>query len=90
MAATHDHGHTPAAWTGVIISFIGFCVGGGFVVAAEPAGFWASIGLILLGPIVGGVMKLMGLGAKEPGYVESARAEATKAEQEEPRSPANA
>jgi hypothetical protein len=90
MAVTHDHGHTPAAWTGVIISFIGFCVAGGFMVAAQPVGFWVAIGIIVLGPVVGGAMKIMGLGSKEPGYVKSARAEATEAEQEEPRTPANA
>ncbi|WP_338119929.1 HGxxPAAW family protein, partial [Streptomyces scopuliridis] len=27
MAGT-SHGHTPAAWTGVTISFIGFCIAG--------------------------------------------------------------
>lgn len=33
--AGSSHGHTPAAWTGVIISFIGFCVAGVFMVAAN-------------------------------------------------------
>ena len=37
MAGT-SHGHTPAAWTGVIIAFIGFCVAGAFMVMAEPLG----------------------------------------------------
>ncbi|WP_327291622.1 HGxxPAAW family protein [Streptomyces sp. NBC_01198] len=69
MAAHHDHGHTPAAWTGVIISFVGFCAGGGFMVAAQPGPFWASVGVILLGPLVGGIMKMMGLGRKEDGHV---------------------
>lgn len=39
MAGT-SHGHTPAAWTGVIIAFIGFCVSGAFMVLANPLGFW--------------------------------------------------
>ena len=65
MAAQHDHGHTPAAWTGVIIAFVGFCVAGAFMVAAQPVGFWAGMGLTLLGAVVGGVMKLMGLGSKD-------------------------
>ncbi|MET8970702.1 HGxxPAAW family protein [Streptomyces hydrogenans] len=56
------HGHTPAAWTGVIISFIGFCIAGVFMVAANVAGFWAGIGVILLGGVVGGAMKIAGLG----------------------------
>ena len=42
MAGT-DHGHTPAAWTGVIIAFIGFCISGAFMVLANPLGFWAGL-----------------------------------------------
>ncbi|AEW93530.1 MULTISPECIES: HGxxPAAW family protein [Streptomycetaceae] len=60
--AGNSHGHTPAAWTGVIISFIGFCVGGIFMVMAQPAGFFAGLALTLLGPLVGGIMRLMGMG----------------------------
>ncbi|MGI5468201.1 HGxxPAAW family protein [Streptomyces sp. CA-132043] len=59
----HGHGHTPAAWTGVIISFIGFCVSGAFMVVANVPGFWAGVVLILAGAVVGGIMHLMGLGS---------------------------
>lgn len=69
MAAHHDHGHTPAAWTGVIISFVGFCAGGVFMVAAQPVPFWGSMVVILLGPLVGGIMKMMGLGRSEQPQV---------------------
>ncbi|SDN73236.1 HGxxPAAW family protein [Actinacidiphila guanduensis] len=62
MAASHGHGHTPAAWTGVIIAFVGFLLAGGFTVADNVPGFWIGIGLILLGAVVGGIMKMMGLG----------------------------
>ena len=41
--AGSSHGHTPAAWTGVIIAFIGFCVAGAFMVLAKPLGFWAGM-----------------------------------------------
>lgn len=62
-----SHGHTPAAWTGVIIAFIGFCVAGAFMVVAVPAGFWAGIAIILIGAVVGGVMRMAGLGqARKP------------------------
>ena len=64
MAGTSHHGHTPAAWTGVIITFIGFCLAGAFTVMAEPVGFWVGIGVILLGGVVGGIMHLAGLGAE--------------------------
>ncbi|WP_086723170.1 HGxxPAAW family protein [Streptomyces carpinensis] len=62
--AGSSHGHTPAAWTGVIIAFIGFCAAGAFMVAAQPIGFWVSIAVVLLGGVVGGIMRMMGLGQK--------------------------
>ncbi|MEV0279618.1 HGxxPAAW family protein [Streptomyces sp. NPDC050610] len=61
MAGT-SHGHTPAAWTGVIIAFIGFCVSGAFTVMAMPLGFWAGIVVIAIGGIVGLGMRAAGLG----------------------------
>jgi hypothetical protein len=60
--AGSSHGHTPAAWTGVIISVIGFCVAGVFMVAANPLGFWAGMAVVLLGGVVGAAMKAAGLG----------------------------
>ncbi|WP_395572507.1 HGxxPAAW family protein [Streptomyces sp. BK79] len=60
--AGSSHGHTPAAWTGVIIAFIGFCIAGMFMVAAQPVGFWAGMVVVLLGGVVGGIMRMMGLG----------------------------
>lgn len=60
--ADSSHGHTPAAWTGVTIAFIGFCLGGVFMVAAEPLGVVASFVVIALGGVVGLVMRSMGLG----------------------------
>ncbi|MCQ4081480.1 hypothetical protein NGB36_12935 [Streptomyces sp. RB6PN25] len=73
MAGNH-HGHTPAAWTGVTIAFIGFCISSVFVVAAEPVGFWAGLVVVALGGIVGMVMRQMGLGQPLP---EKARATGT-------------
>ncbi|MFJ6630339.1 HGxxPAAW family protein [Streptomyces sp. NPDC091376] len=63
--AGSSHGHTPAAWTGVTISVIGFCIAGVFMVAANPLGFWAGMGVTLLGGVVGAAMKAAGLGLKE-------------------------
>lgn len=63
MAGT-SHGHTPAAWTGVIIAFIGFCVSGAFMVMANPLGFWAFMVIIAAGGVVGMIMRAAGLGAK--------------------------
>lgn len=82
MAAQHDHGHTPAAWTGVIISFIGFCAGGVFMVAAQPVPFWISMGVILLGPLVGGIMKTMGMGRKADAHLNVAPARTEQKKEE--------
>ncbi|MEV5955294.1 HGxxPAAW family protein [Streptomyces sp. NPDC051987] len=60
--AGSSHGHTPAAWTGVTIAFIGFCVAGAFMVMAQPVGFWAGMVIVLLGGVVGMIMRSMGLG----------------------------
>ncbi|MDX3852821.1 HGxxPAAW family protein [Streptomyces sp. AK02-01A] len=75
--AGSSHGHTPAAWTGVTISFFGFCIAGVFMVAANQAGFWAGIAVILLGGVVGLAMKAAGLGMpKESAAMVQARAQA--------------
>ncbi|PRH77739.1 hypothetical protein C6N75_18595 [Streptomyces solincola] len=72
MAGT-DHGHTPAAWAGSIVAFVGFCVAGAFMVADNPVGFWVGIGVILLGGVIGGAMKLAGMGSKESPDLARAR-----------------
>jgi hypothetical protein len=75
--AGSSHGHTPAAWTGVIIAFVGFCVAGAFTVMAQPVGFWAGMVIIALGGVVGVLMRQMGLGqpkAQAPSAHQPARA----------------
>ncbi|WP_129309663.1 HGxxPAAW family protein [Streptomyces sp. L2] len=67
--ADSSHGHTPAAWTGVIIAFIGFCVSGAFMVMDQPVGFWAGMVLVIGGAVVGGIMRLMGLGQQKRSAV---------------------
>ncbi|MEV6590581.1 HGxxPAAW family protein [Streptomyces acidicola] len=64
--AGSSHGHTPAAWTGVIIAIIGFCVAGAFMVMANPLGFWAGMVITVLGGVVGAIMRSMGLGQSKP------------------------
>ncbi|MEU6606034.1 HGxxPAAW family protein [Streptomyces shenzhenensis] len=66
--AGSSHGHTPAAWTGVMIAFIGFCVAGAFMVMAEPIGFWAGMAIVVLGGVVGAVMRSMGLGQPKDAH----------------------
>jgi len=79
--AGSSHGHTPAAWTGVTIAFIGFCISGGFMVVANPLGVWAGLAVVALGGVIGGVMRAAGLGApKESEASVQARVQAGKVE----------
>ncbi|WP_062647346.1 HGxxPAAW family protein [Streptomyces maremycinicus] len=66
--AGSSHGHTPAAWTGVTIAFIGFTVAGAFMVMAEPLGFWAGMVIVALGGVVGAIMRAMGLGMPKEAH----------------------
>lgn len=78
--AGSSHGHTPAGWTGVTISIIGFCIAGVFMVAADPLGLIAGLAVVVLGGIVGLAMKAAGLGAvKESDATKQARVEAAQA-----------
>ena len=63
--AGSNHGHTPAAWTGVTIAVIGFCVSGAFMVMANPLGFWAGMVIVVLGGVVGMAMRAAGLGKQK-------------------------
>lgn len=61
MFSSH-HGNTPAAWTGVMIAFLGFCVGGAAVVMASPLLMWGGLGIVAAGGVVGKAMQMAGLG----------------------------
>ena len=66
MTAHHDnHGSTPAAWTAVTIIMVAFVIGGVGVIVAQPWLFWAGVGLVVVGIIVGKVMQMMGMGADQ-------------------------
>ncbi|MEV7591420.1 HGxxPAAW family protein [Streptomyces sp. NPDC089922] len=76
MAGT-SHGHTPAAWTGVIIAFIGFCISGAFMVLANPLGFWAGMVVVAVGGVVGLAMRAAGMGAPKAAHKDLAEVIAT-------------
>ena len=64
------HGNTVAAWACVAIMAVGVIVGCvGFVLATTPVVI-VGIGLIVVGMIVGGVLKSMGhgKGSEKPGH----------------------
>lgn len=66
------HGNSPAAWTAVIIMLVAFTIGTlAFFFAIEWV-VWASVGLLLVGLLVGLVMKKLGYGVGGHRYVPKA------------------
>jgi len=62
------HGHSPAAWTAVIIMVIGFVVRTIAFWFDQP---WVVVGaavIVVIGPIVGGIMSRAGYGVNGPKY----------------------
>lgn len=67
------HGNSPAAWTAVTIMLIAFVIGT-FAFWFEAEGFgtlwlvWASAGLLVVGALVGWIMKAAGYGVGGAKY----------------------
>ncbi|WP_371496407.1 hypothetical protein OG871_11040 [Kitasatospora sp. NBC_00374] len=59
------HGHTPAAWTGVTIAFIGFTVSGVAMIIPSIPLFWAGLVVVVAAGVVGKAMSMAGMG-KQP------------------------
>ncbi|MBF4569288.1 hypothetical protein ITJ57_11010 [Plantibacter sp. VKM Ac-2880] len=56
------HGHSPAAWTAVIIMLVAFAAGTVFFWLDMPLLVWISAGVLLLGWITGGILAKAGYG----------------------------
>jgi len=56
------HGNSPAAWIGVITMLVGFTVGTIAFWFDLPAIVWGSVGIVILGLILGFVFKRLGYG----------------------------
>ncbi|MGA0565960.1 DUF6704 family protein [Rathayibacter sp. KR2-224] len=62
------HGHSPAAWTAVVIMLIGVVIGAFAFWFDQP---WVVVGsavVVIIGPIVGAIMSKAGYGANGPKY----------------------
>ena len=57
------HGHSPAAWTAVVVMLVAIALGTLFFVLEMPVMVFASAGLLLLGGIIGLIMAKAGYGA---------------------------
>jgi len=62
------HGHSPAAWTAVIIMLVAFTLGTVFFWFDMPVLVWASAALLVVGLIVGWIMAKAGYGVNGPKY----------------------
>ena len=56
------HGHSPAAWTAVVIMLVAISLGTLFFFLDMPALVWLSVVLLAIGGVVGFVMAKMGYG----------------------------
>ena len=62
------HGHSPAAWTAVVIMLVAVTLGTVFFFFDMPILVWASFGLLVAGAIVGWALAKAGYGARGPKY----------------------
>lgn len=63
-----SHGHSPAAWTAVVIMLIGFSLGTVFYTTNQPVGVVVSLVVIAVGLLVGYAMARAGYGVKGPKF----------------------
>ncbi|GAA1738203.1 HGxxPAAW family protein [Microbacterium paludicola] len=66
------HGHSPAAWTAVIIMLVAISLGTVALFIDVWALFWVAVGLLVVGPLVGWIMTKAGYGANGPKYTTKA------------------
>lgn len=62
------HGHSPAAWTAVVIMLLAVTLGTVFFWFDLPVLVWASVGLLIVGAIAGWVLAKAGYGVNGPKY----------------------
>ncbi|WP_455132172.1 DUF6704 family protein [Microbacterium aurum] len=62
------HGHSPAAWTAVVIMLVAVTLGTLFFVLDMPVLVWASAGLLIVGAIVGWALAKAGYSAYGDKY----------------------
>ncbi|WP_308468815.1 DUF6704 family protein [Rathayibacter soli] len=63
------HGHSPAAWTAVVIMLIAFAIGMTAFWFAVPWLVYSAGGLVIVGLLVGYGMSKAGYGVNGPKYV---------------------
>ncbi len=62
------HGHSPAAWTAVVIMLVAVTLGTLFYFLDQPVLVWASAGLLLVGALSGWLLAKAGYGVNGHKY----------------------
>ncbi|MFI6446994.1 HGxxPAAW family protein [Kitasatospora sp. NPDC050543] len=65
------HGHTPAAWTGVSIAFVGFTISGVAMIIPSVLLVWAGFAVVLAAGVVGKAMSMAGMGKQPSPHYET-------------------
>lgn len=60
------HGNTPAAWTAVVLVFLGFSLIAVAILAASWTWFAIGAALLVVGPVLGKVMSVLARSAPAP------------------------
>ena len=66
--ADPGHGHSPAAWTAVIIMLVGIAIGTFFFFLDMPIVVWVAAGIVVVGALVGWGMAKAGYGVNGSKY----------------------
>lgn len=66
--ADPGHGHSPAAWTAVIIMLVGLSAATVFTFLSQWVLVFLSGGIVLVGWALGFILSALGWGAKGPKY----------------------
>jgi hypothetical protein len=66
--ADPGHGHSPAAWTAVIIMLVGIAIGTFFFFLDMPIVVWVAAGIVVVGLVVGWIMSRAGYGVNGSKY----------------------
>ncbi|MGK0715970.1 HGxxPAAW family protein [Leucobacter sp. W1153] len=62
------HGDSPAAWTAVIVMLLGIAFGTVAFFLHQPLFVWISVGVVVLGAVLGWVLAKAGYGVKGPKF----------------------
>ncbi|WP_404475796.1 HGxxPAAW family protein [Microbacterium aerolatum] len=66
--ADPGHGHSPAAWTAVVVMLFGFFAGTIAFCLEQPVFVWMSVGIIVIGLLLGWILAKAGYGVNGPKY----------------------